>query len=62
MDLIENLNCNFDGAPSASSLFQLVKPDPVKRKKKASRTKKGIDEIDGTKTVPPQTPVDGNVL
>ena len=63
MDLIESLSGDFDGAPSASSSSQLAKPDPVKRKKKkTTRAKKGLDEIDGHKTIPPPTPVDGNVL
>ena len=61
MDLIESLSDDFNGAPSASS-NQLAKPEPVKRKKRTSRSKKGRDEIDGTKTAPPPTPVDGNVL
>ena len=61
IELIESLGDNFDAASSSSS-NQLAKPDPVKRKKRTSRAKKGRDEIDGPKTIPLPTPVDGNVL
>ena len=60
IELIESLGDDFD-ATSCTSLNQLAKPEPVK-KKRASRAKKGRNENDGSKTIPPPTPVDGNVL